>query len=317
MTWVLPSTISAHAQDMQDSASLCESFSKTAEQSLTWRSKLSPARTWSRRWKRESWIRALSGRIFEPSTADRIVGSWMSSLADSRASPSALQEREKPTKTPGTSFRTLRESSMSASLRQSSWKMSTEYLQARWVEKNEHQFSSMCWEDWKRCTTQRRSEYSQRRKSVPRTNDRGSSSWRWPTSTVGDSRNSARHSTKTGISHDGTTLIDVADVLESRSQGLADSIGEEERSKGRRAGTRSITPSGVFSESRRWPALPGKEQFKWESPRTLEPGLERTPDERSRWVDRLRLLGNGIVPAQAAHAYRILSNQLREDYANE
>lgn len=208
MTWVLPSTISAHAQDMQDSASLCESFSKTAEQSLTWRSKLSPARTWSRRWKRESWIRALSGRIFEPSTADRIVGSWMSSLADSRASPSALQEREKPTKTPGTSFRTLRESSMSASLRQSSWKMSTEYLQARWVEKNEHQFSSMCWEDWKRCTTQRRSEYSQRRKSVPRTNDRGSSSWRWPTSTVGDSRNSARHSTKTGISHDGTTLID-------------------------------------------------------------------------------------------------------------
>tara|TARA_R110001592_G_scaffold122620_3_gene329566 strand:+ start:13237 stop:14196 length:960 start_codon:yes stop_codon:yes gene_type:complete len=138
---------------------------------------------------------------------------------------------------------------------------------------------------------------------------------RWRQSQLSSPLDEDRHQSRW---HDSDRCSEaVADVLESRSQGLADSIGEEERSKGRRAGTRSITPSGVFSESRRWPALPGKEQFKWESPRTLEPGLERTPDERSRWVDRLRLLGNGIVPAQAAHAYRILSNQLREDYANE
>jgi hypothetical protein len=34
----------------------------------------------------------------------------------------------------------------------------------------------------------------------------------WPTPTVGDSRNSARHTTTTGKSHDGTTLVDATRV---------------------------------------------------------------------------------------------------------
>jgi len=34
----------------------------------------------------------------------------------------------------------------------------------------------------------------------------------WPTATVGDSRSSARHTTTTGVSHSGTTLVDAVRI---------------------------------------------------------------------------------------------------------
>jgi hypothetical protein len=34
----------------------------------------------------------------------------------------------------------------------------------------------------------------------------------WPTTTVGDSRNSARHTTTTGVMHSGTTLVDAVRI---------------------------------------------------------------------------------------------------------
>ena len=56
----------------------------------------------------------------------------------------------------------------------------------------------------------------------------------------------------------------------------------------------------------RWPAGPGQEQHDWEEPRTVEPGVGRTAYGPPCRVDRLRLLGNGIVPAQAEKAIKEL-----------
>ena len=65
------------------------------EQSATWRGKLSPLKTWRRRWAAKKgspvwrpWIQRLCGRISPPSTAARGVAKWISSLAVCRVSHS-------------------------------------------------------------------------------------------------------------------------------------------------------------------------------------------------------------------------------------
>jgi len=73
-----------------------------------------------------------------------------------------------------------------------------------------------------------------------------------------------------------------------------------------------------------WPSRPGEPQHAWEPPRTFEPTLGRntartvggmdyaklctTCDNRT---DELRLLGNGVVPATAVRAFRVLMSEIQ------
>jgi DNA (cytosine-5)-methyltransferase 1 len=54
-----------------------------------------------------------------------------------------------------------------------------------------------------------------------------------------------------------------------------------------------------------WPARPNEPQYEWEEPRT-KPKLGRTANGTTSRVDRLRLLGNGVVPLTAARAFKVL-----------
>ena len=59
-----------------------------------------------------------------------------------------------------------------------------------------------------------------------------------------------------------------------------------------------------------WVSRPDEPQYEWEEPRVIESELGRATNGASSRVDRLRLLGNGVVPATAAKAFITLIQRL-------
>ena len=83
--------------------------------------------------------------------------------------------------------------------------------------------------------------------------------------------------------------------------------------------------TGGGSEETQWPARPGEEQYEWEEPRVTEAqselggtidGSARGVDATANRVDRLRLLGNGVVSQTAELAWRTLWKELNERERN-
>lgn len=59
-----------------------------------------------------------------------------------------------------------------------------------------------------------------------------------------------------------------------------------------------------------WPSGPNEPQRWWEPSRTIESSLGRKSARSAIILDRLRLLGNGVVPATAALAFRTLAREI-------
>ena len=80
----IPETSSPCAQGSEalslESTSLYDCAAHRAAAYVTWRGKLQPPQAWSRRWKQGGFIRRLSGLTCEPSTLDRGVAQFISSL---------------------------------------------------------------------------------------------------------------------------------------------------------------------------------------------------------------------------------------------
>jgi len=177
--WIIPSTISASAPDTVVSISDSSEFCQLAERSLMWRSKRSPSRTWSRRWKRESWLRLLSGRTCTPSRSTSLTDWWTSSLRASRVSPSVIPGRVEASKTSDISGPGSPRASDDPDQLLFSWRTSTASPQPS--RPGTTRFSSMSLKTWKAWVSERRQDSTLRRKSAHRTRESGGSSSEWPT----------------------------------------------------------------------------------------------------------------------------------------
>ena len=161
--WIVPFTISVSARVTVGSTWGSEQFSQHAEQWLLWRSKPSPSQTWSRRWRRESWIRALSTRICDPSMEPCFMASWISSLEASRASRSRERESAVAKMMSVISGLTLPASLTSAF---QGWSSSRTWKELSLLdaEENAIPYCTMSSQNWRSEVIHRRGEYSRRLK---------------------------------------------------------------------------------------------------------------------------------------------------------
>ncbi len=142
--------------------------SQACAQSLLVRSKVSPARTWSLKWKRDSWTQLLSGRILKPSHGPSFTAAWTSSLLDIHASRFQPPASDSAPKTQDTSGRLSQ----------------PELLQCDQVSvslKTSRDISALgfptCCKTWQEWVTERRGAWRQRVNAARLTKERGSLFW--------------------------------------------------------------------------------------------------------------------------------------------
>ena len=160
---------------------------KPSQRPLSWRG-----------WKTRPWIRRLSGTILRPSMAQRGVEQWISSLVDSRVSPSAQPAASGESKTSAGSGLTLQGSLLNPSHNLCSWRT----CRASWTTDCES--CGLIFDAWV-------SEFalvsSVRQKLAPLTDDSDCSSW--PTPTWGDSKSSGSRNTASSKANQGVSLTDM------------------------------------------------------------------------------------------------------------
>ena len=132
-------------------------LSEVCARSLTVRSKHSSLRTWSQKWKRDSWTQLLFGRILKPSRSENFADWWTSFLGDTRARRSPQQESERERTIQDTSGHGSQMEFDFASQDSVSSRMSMDT--SRWDSPQ----SSATWKEW---VTRCRGEYSARLKSA-------------------------------------------------------------------------------------------------------------------------------------------------------
>ena len=179
--WILPKQLHTSPFVPDTAALISDSTEQSAicAQSLLARSKPSPARTWSQRWKRDSWTRHLSGRILKPSHGQTFVTAWTSALSVIRANHLVQPASDSEQKIPDTSGHLSQPELLKCD------QVSVSPRTSRDISALGYPTCCKTWSDW---VTERRGAWRQRVNAARLTRGKGSSSW--PTISVNESKNS-------------------------------------------------------------------------------------------------------------------------------
>ena len=227
MMWILPKQLldmSPFAQDMGALTLDSGEFSRLAEQSLMWRSKPSPARTWLQRWKRVNWMRHLSGQTLKPCHTKSFSRAWTLSLAVTRANPSQQQASEKEKKTHDTSGHSFKGQLGLFDQDTASLRTSKDSLPSALKT------YATTWVSW---VTSLRQEYSVRLNAAHLTREKECSSWPTPTSAEGSKIGSQANYGQVGLSnHPAIVGLPDREKLNKsgKSQGLPETAGPQNSS---------------------------------------------------------------------------------------
>ena len=182
--WIIPKNLPTYlsVQDTKGLVEDSEEFSQMSEKSLMWRSKPSQSQTWSRRWKRMSYIRHLSIRTLKLSHSQSFVESWTSLVQDFHVNLSLPLVAELPQKILDIYIPTSLEESQSADQLMLFLKMSKGLSVVK--QPMASRYSSMSSEIWKKEVIKQRGLWSQRVKLALHTSGREFLSW--PTARLSD-----------------------------------------------------------------------------------------------------------------------------------
>jgi len=173
--WILPKnleTSSAFVADMVESSEDLSLPELKLEHSLMWKSKPTPLPTWLRKWKRETWVRHLFGRILKPSHHISFETKLKSSLEDIHVSPFRTPDNAQERMTlKGICGHTSENTSQQCDLFAAFSKTSKDTL----LSDSEKSLMT-----WKALVTQRRSEFSARARLERATRESEYISWPTP-----------------------------------------------------------------------------------------------------------------------------------------
>ena len=283
--WILPEQL-IQSHSLQATVELSEVLSWQESESITLplvRSKPIPKRTLSTRWKQGHWLRTLFGRMRKPSQVSSFLEKWISSQADSHANHFQQQGQETQMTTHDIYSLPVCEQLNLLDQLGYSWRTSKDSSRPSSAEKvgrtpREHPYSFMCLENWKDEVIKQRGEYSQRVKQAHHIKGNGSLSWPTP-----------RTCTAMAASINPKTF----------NESKPKSYTWKRKWEGN-----TLAQQGEDLNN-----LNGSPQELLLNPN----GGPGTPSRVDHRVDRLRMLGNGVVPHTARIAWIELNKRLQND----